>query len=158
MTDEHTEPEHQRGAARGIAQGWLVFGATTFALLWFAPDLFRFLIDTDHGWQLGMGRQILLGRFPGVDLLLFYGPLVGCTSALALWLAGSLIGEVALCSLGYGTALFLMHRIARRWVSPIAGWIVPLAGLLLLARFYKWSYWLFPVAVLYSYHPKRGPY
>lgn len=152
MTDEHPEHEHQRGLARGIAQGWLIFGAMTFALLWFAPDLVRFLEDTDHGWQLGIGRQILLGSFPDIDLFFHYGPLVGYASALVLWLAGNLIGEVVLCSLGYGTALFLMHRIARRWASSIAGWIVPLAGFLLLARFYKWYYWLFPVAVLYSYH------
>lgn len=73
---------------------WLVVFAACFLwLLLKSPTLESYLDNADHGWQLCQGRQILLGKTPGIDLCTPYGALPGYSSALGLWLFGSLIGE-----------------------------------------------------------------
>jgi hypothetical protein len=41
--------------------------------------------------------------------------------------------------------------MARRRISRLAGWILPILAFLLLARFHKWYVWLFPMAALYCF-------
>jgi hypothetical protein len=127
----------------------MVFGAAFLVLLWRAPELARFLINPDQGYQLSLGQQILLGRFPFVDLTFIYGPLVAFTSAFGIYLFGNVIGEILICAFFYAASLTLIHGIARRRISPLAGWVLPILGLVLLARFHKWYVWFFPLAALY---------
>ncbi len=119
------------------------------ALLSRAPSVSSFLISPDSGYQLGLGSQILHGKYPYGDLIFHYGPLVAYISALGQWLSGNVIAEVILCSLGYTLALCLIFFITLRYSTIYWSAIATIAGYLLLARFYKWYYWLFPLAVLY---------
>jgi hypothetical protein len=113
-----------------------------------SPGIEFYLNSVDHGYQLGLGRQVVLGLFPGVDLFMNYGPLVAFTSAAGIWLSGSLLGETLLCATGYAASLALIGALAARYVSPLAGLVGPALALLLIARFYKWYYWLFPLFAL----------
>jgi hypothetical protein len=61
---------------------WMLFAACFVWLLLKAPTLEFYLSNTDHGGQLCMGRQILLGKTPGIDLLTHYGD---CPVTAALW-------------------------------------------------------------------------
>ena len=130
----------------------LVWSMSGFTLLWTAPGLNRYLVNADHGYQLSMGKQVLLGKFPFVDLFFHYGPLTAFTSAFGLWISDSLIPETVICALGYATALLLIHYLTYSYVSGVAGWLTPILGFLLLSRFYKWYYWLFPLLALYCLH------
>ena len=80
---------------------WIVFGLVLLVLLWRAPSLGFLLANPDHGYQLSLGRQILLGAFPYVDLMFHYGPLVAFTSAFNLGFLGGVMGETLVCALGY---------------------------------------------------------
>ena len=131
---------------------WIVFGLVLLVLLWRAPSLGFLLANPDHGYQLSLGRQILLGAFPYVDLMFHYGPLVAFTSAFNLGFLGGVMGETLVCALGYAIAFLLLARVARCRISGAAGWLVPLVGMLLIARFYKWYFWLFQAAILYCLH------
>jgi hypothetical protein len=119
-------------------------------LLLLAPGLDYFLTSQDHGYQLSVGTQILLGKIPGVEIVIAYGPAVMYTSALGLWLSHSMVGETILCAGGYAVALFLIYRLVRELSSRSLG--IAAAGLafLLLARFYKWYIWLIPLATLWA--------
>lgn len=128
----------------------LVFFASWTALLLQAPGMGHYLINPDHGYQLSMGQMILDGRWPFVDFFLHHGPLVSLSSALAMALTGNLLGETVLCATGYAVAIALMSTLVMRRTSLLAGWLVAVLGLLLLARFYKWYYWLWPMAVLWG--------
>lgn len=130
----------------------LFFLIPFLVLLWRAPSLEFYLGSADHGYQLSLGRQILLGKFPFVSLFFHYGPLTAFTSAFGLWVADSLISETIICALGYATAIFLIHYLSRYYVSDVAGWLTPFIGFLFLGRFYKWYYWLFPLLALYCLH------
>jgi hypothetical protein len=125
-------------------------------LLWCAPGLGRYLNAPDPGYQLSLGKQIVLGRFPFVDLFFSYGPLVGLTSAFGLRVSDTLIPEILICSLGYASSLLIVHYLCRASVSALAGWVAPLLGCFLLARFHKWYYWFFPLVVLYCFHEWRN--
>jgi hypothetical protein len=135
----------------------VIFGALVFLgfLLLFlakAPGLAFFMTSSDHGYQLSIGTQILLGKVPGVDVVIAYGPLVMYTSALGLWLTNSLIGETIICSTGYALSLFLLYYLVSRYASKFSGFAAAGFGLLLHARFYKWYIWLIPLAILWVWH------
>jgi hypothetical protein len=123
-------------------------GALFLLLLLQAPPVEFYLSNSDHGMQLCGGHQVLFGKVPGCDMFSPYGPLVFYTSALGLKLSGSLLGETILCSLGYALALWIMYLLVARHAAPLAGVLVVAAACLLLPRFYKWYFWLFPLAVL----------
>ncbi len=130
---------------------WLIFLVAFLALLWRAPELSRFLVNPDHGHQLALGYQVLLGRLPFVDLMYPYGPAVAYTTALTILISNSLIPEIVLCAAFYAGSLTLLHLMASRFISTAAGLAVPVAGFLLLARFHKWYIWFFPLLALYSF-------
>jgi hypothetical protein len=120
-----------------MACGWLMVGA---------PDLDRYYqVGGDHGYQLSLGQQLLFGKRPYVELFWHYGPLTAYTSAAGLAIHHSLLPETVICACGYAAALTLVYLIARRQ----AGWFVAVVllavNVLLIARFYKWYYWLFPL-------------
>ncbi len=117
-----------------------------------APGLGFFLTNRDHGSQLSIGTQVLLGKVPGIDLLIAYGPLVHYTSALGLWASNSLLGETILCSAGYALSLFLIYHLVSRYTSKRLGIIAAGFGFLVSARFYKWYVWLIPMALLWGWH------
>ncbi|MGO9113402.1 MAG: hypothetical protein ACLP9L_29580 [Thermoguttaceae bacterium] len=131
---------------RGVAA--LVLVATLVLLLWQAPPAEFYLNSQDHGLQLCGGQQVLQGKIPCHDLFTPYGPLVFYSSALGIALSGSLVGETILCSLGYALALWIVYLMVSRHASRLAGLLALAATYLTLARFYKWYFWLFPLAVL----------
>jgi hypothetical protein len=135
-----------------LRHGLAVFGLAWLALLWVAPPLEGYLLNSDHGYQLSLARLIQLGAFPYVDLVFHYGPMVAWSSALALWLSGSLIGETVLCATGYAVAVACLAGVARARTGRIAGWVVPVLAIVFLARFYKWYFWIFPALALVSLH------
>ena len=137
----------QRAISRKSAAA-LVLACTLVALLWQAPPAEFYFTSQDHGLQLCGGEQVLQGKIPGLDLFSPYGPLVFYSSALGIALSGSLIGETVLCSFGYATALWLVYLVVSRHASRLAGLLAVAASYLMLARFYKWYVWLFPLAVL----------
>jgi len=138
-----------RGARHGTIRWALgVLCLALLVLLVRAPSIEFYLNSTDHGYQIAFGRQVVLGLFPGVDVFMNYGPLVAFTSAAGIWLSGSLVGETLLCAFGYAASLALIGALARRSVSALAGVVGPALALLLIARFYKWYYWLFPLLAL----------
>ena len=99
-----------------------------------------------------MGREITLGKFPFVDFFCHYGPLTAFTSGVGIWVWDSLVPETVICATGYAVAIFLIYWLTRVYVSNLAGFLTALLGVLLLARFYKWYYWLFPMLSLYCFH------
>ncbi len=126
-----------------------------------APGLGSYLTSQDHAYQLSIGTQVLLGRVPGVDVIIAYGPLVMYTSAFGLWLTHSLIGETILCATGYAFSLFLIYHLVSRYASTRVGLVAAGFGFLLQARFYKWYVWLIPLVILFVWDrylncPARG--
>jgi hypothetical protein len=119
-----------------------------------ARDLEHYISHSDLGYQLSLGRQLLLGKKPFVDFFFLYGPLTGYTSALGLWLTNGVIGEVVICSLGYALSVScLYYAVSRAWgraslASRAGGLVVVFVALNLMSRFFKWYYWLFPLATL----------
>ena len=118
-------------------------------LLWLSPDLSFYLSDSSHGLQIAAGKMILLGYIPFKDILFGYGPLVAYTSAFGELFSNSLIGETLICSLGYAASLYLIYFLVSRQSSKTLGLFASIIGFLLLARFYKWYYWLFPLLALF---------
>jgi hypothetical protein len=114
-----------------------------------APTRNSFLSNYDHGYQLGVGVQLLHGKLPGVDVLTHYGPLVFCSSAGWYWLSGSLLGETIACAVAYALCLTIIYAIVARHISGMAGLLGASAGFLLEARFYKWYVWLFPLGTVW---------
>lgn len=130
----------------------LFFGLPLLLLLWKAPRLEFYLTSADHGYQLSLGKQILFDRFPFIDQFFHYGPLTAFTSAFGLWISDSLIPETIICAIGYAAAIFFIHRLSLIYASKLASYILPIVSFLLIARFYKWYYWLFPLIALYCFH------
>ena len=130
----------------------MFFLAFLLILLWKAPNLEFYLTSADHGYQLSLGQQVLMGKFPFRDLFFHYGPLTALTSAFGLRFSDSLIPETVICATGYAAAIFIIHHLARCYVSTLAGYLAPILGFLFLARFYKWYYWLLPLLALYFFH------
>lgn len=123
----------------------------SFALLLLrAPGIDYFLTSRDHGYQVGIGGQVLQGATPGVDIVCVYGPMAMLTSALGFRLSGSLLGETLLCSGGYALCFTLLYVLARRDWSRTAGIAAAAAGYALMARYYKWYVWLIPLATLWG--------
>ena len=132
---------------------WLIAFVACFAwLLLKSPTLESYLGNADHGGQLCMGRQILLGKTPGIDLWTHYGPLSGYSSALGLWLFQSLVGETVLCASGYAAAIAIVGFLVSRYASQLAGLVAAGFAYLLITRFYKWYVWLFPLLNLLLLH------
>lgn len=119
-----------------------------------APTLGHFLNSPDMGYQLSLGRQVLLGKFPFVDMIQAYGPLVTLTSAAAQWVHQSVVPETVICSFGYCLAISCIAYVVVRGTTAPSRWTVPvglvasLAAWFALARFYKWYYWCFPMLTL----------
>ncbi|WP_165244871.1 hypothetical protein [Paludisphaera soli] len=128
----------------------VVFLAALTVLLLKAPGLDYFLTSRDHGYQLCIGGQVLLGKTPGLDLVTVYGPMAMYTSALGLSLSRSLLGETLLCAGGYSLCFALLYLLVRRDWSRTAGIAAALAGYALMARYYKWYVWLIPLAALWA--------
>ena len=138
---------------RELALGTLVFLGFFTLFLLKAPGVGFYFTSSDHGFQLSVGTQILLGRVPGIDVVIGYGPLVMYTSALGLWLTGhSLIGETIICSIGHALSLFLIYHLLSRYASKRLGLVAAGFGFLLQIRLYKWYVWLIPLAVLWVWH------
>ncbi len=127
----------------------LLFLAIFMCLVIQAPGVSAYLISPDSGYQLGLGSQVMLGKLPYIDLVFHYGPLVAYTSALCQWLTGNLVAEIFMCSLGYAASLCLVFLLVRRPAARFWPYGTVIIGYLLLARFYKWYYWFFPLALLY---------
>lgn len=130
---------------------WYVFLAAVLTLLWRMPELQSYLRNPDSGYQLSLGQQVLLGRFPFVDLFFHYGPLTAFTSGLSQWFHNGVLSEAITNAFGYGVAILLLYRLSPRQPSIVAALLVPFVALLLLSRFYKWYYWLWPLGVLYCH-------
>ena len=64
-----------------VILGMIVFLGFLGVFLCKAPGLGFYLTSRDHGYQLSIGTQILLGKVPGADVIIAYGPLVMYTSA-----------------------------------------------------------------------------
>lgn len=62
--------------------GTAVFLGFLVLLLMKAPGPGFYMGSRDHGSQLCIGTQVLLGKVPGIDLPIAYGPMVMYTSAL----------------------------------------------------------------------------
>ncbi|MDQ7781616.1 MAG: hypothetical protein RDU20_01975 [Desulfomonilaceae bacterium] len=135
-----------------IPIGFLAFIIALVLLLWRAPGLEFYLSSSDHGFQLCMARQVILGKLPFVDVFSHYGPLVSFTSALLSAIHDSLLSETLLCAVGYAASLSLVYRLTVVVSSRLVGWCVFAAGFVFVARFYKWYYWFFPLAALYCFY------
>jgi hypothetical protein len=147
------KPNRDRAPETSAAvAGVVVFLGFLLLFLSKAPGLEFYFSSLDHGYQLSIGTQVLLGKVPGIDVIIAYGPLVMYTSALGLWVTGSLIGETVLCSVGYALSLFLLYHLVSRYASKRVGLIAAGFGFLLQARFYKWYIWLIPLAILWVWH------
>jgi hypothetical protein len=126
-----------------------VFAIVWLVLLWGAPGVEFYLGSPDHGLQLMTGQQVVRhGKVLFVDLFNHYGPLTSYTSAVGLILHHSLLPETLICAAGYAAALTILFAVARRLSGWPAALGVLVACLLLLARFYKWYYWLFPALTI----------
>ena len=117
-----------------------------------APALDYFLTSRDHGYQLSVGTHILMGKVPGIDILMPYGPMAMYTSALGLWASDSLIGETIMCAVGYALCLFLIYRLVAVYSSRKMGLAAAFVAFLLprALRFYKWYVWLIPLAASWA--------
>src|SRR5262249_47278728 len=103
----------------------------------------------DPSFQLSIGQQVVLGKRLFVDVFFHYGPLVAYTSALGLAVHDSLVPETVICALGYAASIALLFSTATVLIGRLAGVAVAGLALLLLARFYKWYYWLFPLLTVF---------
>ncbi|WP_165064799.1 hypothetical protein [Paludisphaera rhizosphaerae] len=137
----------------GLAESFATIAIFTVFLaliLLKAPGVDYYLTSRDHGYQLAIGGQALLGKTPGLDIVTVYGPMAMLTSALGLRLSGSLWGETLLCAGGYSLCFTLLYSLSRREWSRWAGVASAIVGYVLMARYYKWYVWLIPLATLWS--------
>lgn len=135
----------------------LAFSAAVFAgllllLLLKAPTLEHYFHDPDQGQQIGLGREVFFGKIPGVNGVAYFGPMVAFTSALGFWLSGSLLGETLICAGGYAAALWIIFFVTSRYTTRLAGLAATAFAYVLLARFYKWYLWFFPLALILLFH------
>jgi|GEM_PF-1894536 len=137
---------------RIISIGWLL--VLMVLILASAPTLDYFLNSPDMGYQLSLGSIMLAGKFPFVDMLQHYGPLVTFTSAAGQWVHSSVIPEVFICSFGYSLAIacifYVIVRVGsaqQRW-TILTGLVFSFCAWFLLPQFYKWYYWCFPLLTL----------
>lgn len=125
-----------------------VFIAVLVYLLLRVPTPGFFLESDDQGYQMALGMAVATGRYPGFDFISQYGPFVAFSSWLAYAVSGNLIGEIALCAAGYAAAIALAYRYVARHANIVIGLTCALVLLILFSRYYKWYYWLLPIAIL----------
>ena len=125
-----------------------VFLVAFVYLLLRVPSGGFFLESDDQGYQMALGMAVATGRYPGFDFVSQYGPFVAFTSWFAYAVSGNLIGEIILCAGGYAVTIALIYRYLARHTNMIAGLIGAVAVLVLFSRYYKWYYWLLPIATL----------
>ncbi|MCC6848204.1 MAG: hypothetical protein IT294_06850 [Deltaproteobacteria bacterium] len=135
-------------AARRLLPELAVSAGTFVLLVVRAPTLEHFLVNSDHGYQLAAGAQLLDGRIPAIDSLHIYGPLVAVLAVATGGASGELVGEVLACAAAWALTIGLAFRLARRRFGAIAAWSSAILALLFLARFHKWYVWLIPIAAL----------
>lgn len=127
---------------------FLIFFLYFFLLVWFSPNLSFYLMSPDHGAQISAGKMVFFGYIPFRDILFIYGPLVPYTSAFGEWVTNSLIGETIICCIGHALSLFLIYFIVSKHSAKTIGFVSSIVGFLLISRFYKWYYVLFPLLAL----------
>lgn len=123
------------------------FGMLAYLLLR-VPSPEFFLQSNDQGYQMALGMAVATGRYPGFDFISQYGPFVAFASWLAFVLSGNVIGEIVLCAAGYAATAALVYRYLSRHANVVVGVAGAIVLLLLFSRYYKWYYWLLPVATL----------
>jgi hypothetical protein len=126
----------------------LVFFGTLAYLLLRVPNPEFFLESNDQGYQMALGMAVATGSYPGFDFISQYGPFVAFASWLAFVLSGNVIGEIVLCAAGYAAVVALVYRYLSRHANVVIGFGGALALLILFSRYYKWYYWLLPIATL----------
>lgn len=131
-------------------QAKIVFCGVFLWLLARAPGIGHYLVNHDHAYQLSLGQMVANGAWPFIDYFVHHGPLTSLVSALGLLVSRSLLGETVICALGYATAVCLMGLIVTQLTRSAWGWTSSVLGFLLISRFYKWWYWLWPLAVLWA--------
>lgn len=146
MASVDSAPSRARSPWR---QALLLFLLPFLYLLWRCPSFDSFFSNTDHGFQLSLGRQVLLGKSPYIDLFFYYGPLAAYTSAAGFLVTDGPLAEIVICCAGYALAAGLAGLAIRRHTSFFVSILVVATMLLLLSRFYKWYYWCFPALVLF---------
>jgi len=144
-----TSDRPTRGA-RYLLPTLAIFFAAFTALLLRAPSVGFFLWSDDHGHQLSLGRQVVLGKTPFVDLFFTYGPLTAYASAFAIRVHDTLVSEVVVCALGYAAALTIIFMLVRDRSGRLVAVLASVLGFFLLARFYKWYYWLWPLVLVFT--------
>ncbi len=127
----------------------ILFLVPLLYLLWRAPSIEHYLESPDHGYPFGVGRQLLLGKLPFKDVFIHYGPFTAYTCSLAMRLWDTPLSESIVCCLAYALALFCLGSVLYRRASFPMAITGIFGGLLLLARFHKWWYWLFPLLCVY---------
>lgn len=143
---------HREASRIDQAMSWTVLLGFFLLMILQSPGLDYFLNSRDHGYQLCIATQILLGKVPGIDVITAYGPMAMYTSALGLKLSDSLIGETILCTGGYSLCLFLIYWLVKNHSTICLGLVAAWAGFLVEARFYKWYVWLIPLGSLWALH------
>jgi hypothetical protein len=144
---------------RIISYGWPL--VLLILMLASVPTLDHFINSPDMGYQLSLGRLMLLGKFPFVDMFQHYGPLVVFTSAAGQWIHHSTLPETIICAMGYCLAMVCIFRVvqrgaARPGLAMIVGIVASFSAWCILSRFYKWYYWVFPMLLLLALARSRG--
>ena len=125
-----------------------MFLASLFVLLDRVPSIEHFLVNSDHGYQLAAGAELLRGRWPGIDSLSHQGPLIAVLAAATLKATGDLVGEAVFCATAWAATIALASALTGRNFGTLAGASTGLASLLCIPRFHKWYVWFVPIAVL----------
>ena len=138
---------------RYIAQ-FLLLSALFLLVSASAPSLDFYLWNIDVTVHSIHGHQVLHGKFPFVDVYFRSGPLATLIPALGFLVSPTLVPQALICSFGYALSIFLISILVFR-LSPLSvygktviAFIALLCAYLVLAKFYKWYYWLFPLLVL----------
>ena len=119
-----------------------------------APSLDYYLWNVDGTAHSLLGHQVVHGKFPFVDIFSGAGPLASLIPALGFLISPTLVPQLLICSFGYALSIFLISLLVYRLsLLPIYGktiiaFIALLCAYLILAKFYKWHYWLFPLLVM----------
>jgi hypothetical protein len=131
-----------------VAPAVVLFVVALLYLLLRVPGPEFFLSSDDQGYQMALGMAIATGRYPGLDFITQYGPLVAVASWLGWAATGSLAGEIFLCAAGYAATIALTYRYLARHANVLIGVAGALTVLALFPRFYKWYYWLLPILTM----------
>jgi len=115
------------------------------------PNPVSFVQDNDWGFQLTGANQIINGIHPYIDFVIYYGPLVHYTSAIALLLSGgNPIGEIILVVSSYTLAYFIFYIILMKSNNNFGlSFISTTIALILMPRMYKYYILIWPLLVIY---------